>query len=114
MSTDAELTGLDVPALLHEALGTAGGARSTLFGDGAVAAAIAAEGVPPGALTFLAAMVRAGGVPEAVKVCGPPARPWLEAARGLPEAEEDLAKWLEAVAVIASARRASARPDRSP
>jgi hypothetical protein len=114
-ATDADLAALDVPALLRT--GLPGDPR--LFADGAIAGALAAGRleVLPRSLTFLAEIVRRGGVayaatlpeplptPEATEL----ARTWLAAAAevtGLPQLELSAAtaRWLDAVALIVNAR----------
>jgi hypothetical protein len=170
--TDRELAELDVPALLRAGLadraGLAGRARlaggggpagggglagsaglagghgpaGVLFGDGAIAAAIAADrlGVQPRSLTFLAEVVRRGGIGYASALAEPLpgadrtalARSWLAAVdppsperdaaepeRDAPSPERDaaecdrsdeFARWLDAVAVILGLRQHSAPP----
>ncbi len=144
--TDQELSRLDVPALLRAGFGGASGAsgasgagrpggagdsaRAELFGDGAVAAAIAADrlGVLPRSLTFLAEIVRRGGIGYAATLPEPLpgaertalARSWLaavaESTAGVataavePTADDEFARWLEAVAVILGVRQHSAPP----
>lgn len=109
--TDAELAELDVVTALRAGLG--GAERGALFGDGAVAGAIQLDrgGVLPGSLTFLAAIVRTGGTGYAAELTEPlpipeqteVIRPWLaEAART--DADEQFARWLEAVAAILDLR----------
>jgi hypothetical protein len=115
--SDEELTGLDVPGLIREGLGTLGPGRRELFGDGAVAAAIQADRhrVIPRSITFLAEVVRRGGVRYAAELPEPLpqpaqaelARQWLGAAHDLPEVDEELARWLDAVAVILDVRQRS-------
>jgi hypothetical protein len=113
MTADAEL---DIPALLRAGL-TEESARRTLFGDGAVGAAIVLDGlhVIPRSLTYLASVVRAGGVRVAAGLPEPlpePAqtaavRPWLAAAADTVttvDGDEHVARWLEAVATIVTAR----------
>jgi hypothetical protein len=136
--TDQELSRLDVPALLRAGFGGAadaagagrpGGAgdsaRAELFGGGAVAAAITADrlGVLPRSLTFLAEIVRRGGVGYAATLPEPLpgaertalARSWLAAVAGstagaATAAGDEFARWLEAVAVILGVRQHSAPP----
>jgi hypothetical protein len=138
--TDRELAELDVPALLRAVLaggaGPAGGAASAggggsageLFGDGAIAAAIAADrlGVQPRSLTFLAEVVRRGGIGYASTLPEPLpgadrtalARSWLAAVdTAAPERDaaalgrsDEFARWLDAVAVILGLRQHSAPP----
>ncbi|NJC69066.1 hypothetical protein HC031_04910 [Planosporangium thailandense] len=120
--TDRELADLDVPALLRHGLAAGGPANAELFGDARIAAAIAADraGVRPRSLAFLAEVVRRGGIGYAAQLPEPLpgaartalARAWLTAATGAsgPDADEDFARWLEAVAVILGVRQRSARP----
>ena len=91
---------------------------STALADGrytaetAVAAAIQANrlGVQPRSLTFLAEIVRRGGVSYAARLPEPMPttdqsallRPWLNASG---EQDEALARWLDAVALALDARR---------
>ncbi|MFF9645751.1 hypothetical protein [Kitasatospora aureofaciens] len=114
--SDARLAELDVEVLLRFGLPAAGPHRSTLFGDGAVAAAITVDrlGVMPRALVFLGEVVRSGGtrfaagLPEPLP--GPAAtvaRGWLEAAAMVVgDATGDLlvARWLDAVAAVLALR----------
>jgi hypothetical protein len=121
--TDRELADLDVPALLRDGLTAAGPGGGELFGDGRIAAAIAADrlGVRPRSLTFLAEVVRRGGIAYAAGLPEPLpsaertalARDWLEAAivaTADPRADEEFARWLDAVAVILGVRQHSAPP----
>jgi hypothetical protein len=130
--TDRELADLDVPALLRDGLaaGGAGAARSELFGGGGVAAAIAADrlGVRPRSLTFLAEVVRRGGIEYGARLPEPLpgaeraalARAWLTAASAGAgtgagagtDADEEFARWLEAVAVVLGVRQHAAPPPR--
>ncbi|MFI9162937.1 hypothetical protein [Kitasatospora aureofaciens] len=114
--SDARLAELDVEVLLRFGLPAAEPHRSTLFGDGAVAAAITVDrlGVMPRAVVFLGEVVRSGGtrfaagLPEPLP--GPAAavaRGWLEAAAMVVEdATGDLlvARWLDAVAAVLALR----------
>jgi hypothetical protein len=150
MRTDQELGGLDVPALISAGLGGAGPARDALFGEGAVAAAIAADrlAVRPRSLVFLAEVVRRGGLHYAAELpeplpgaertalvrdwlaaTKPPAEPATEDAAEPPDgsatedaaepaakpsaafgADEEFARWLEAVAVLLGLRQHSGPP----
>jgi hypothetical protein len=113
--TDDDLARMDVLTALRDGLGTSGPASRVLFGDGAIAAAITADrlGVLPRSLTFLAEIVRCGGVAYAAdlqEALPTPAQAalahsWLGAACDLPEVDEAGARWLEAVATILEARR---------
>jgi hypothetical protein len=118
---DRELADLDVAALLSAGLTTSGAARSALFGDGTIAAAVAADrlGVQPRSLTFLAEVVRRGGVGYAAGLPEPLpgaeraelARTWLTAAAGAgPGAGGEFARWLDGVAVILGLRQHAAPP----
>ena len=118
--TDAELALLDVPELLRAGLGESAPGRGALFGDGAVAAAIALDGVDVVArsVTFLAEIVRSGGTRYAAELPEPlprPAqadvlRPWLAVAAAVPDvSDEQVGRWLEAVAAVL-ALRAGSRP----
>ncbi|WP_035849356.1 hypothetical protein [Kitasatospora azatica] len=118
--TDAELAELDVPVLLRFGLGADGPHRRALFGEGAVAAALLADRqeVQPRSLTFLAEVVRAGGVRYATGLPEPLptpaatalARQWLDAAAMVttdPTGDALAARWLDAVAAILELRRGS-------
>ncbi|MGW4895476.1 hypothetical protein ACWEQL_24895 [Kitasatospora sp. NPDC004240] len=120
---EEEMRALDVPTMLRYGLAFPGPYRSGLFGDGAVAAALAAAdlGVLPRSLTFLAGVVRAGGARYAAELAEPLpggaasrlARDWLTAAATTAtttEADQLLARWLEAVAEILGMRRAARPP----
>jgi hypothetical protein len=112
-TTDDQLLDLDVPAAI-----TAG----RLSGEPVVAAAIRADrlGVLPRSLTFLAEVVRRGGVAVAAALPEPLPTPdqsalvrtWLTAADHLerPAAgagdDQRFARWLDAVAAVLHARRA--------
>ena len=121
--TDEELARLDLPDLLRRGLVdvAAGPARRALFGDGAVSAAITLDrfDVLPRSLTFLAAIVRAGGVGYAAELAEPlPApvaaeavRGWLRVAADAPTDDAAVARWLDAVAVVIDLRRRSRRDD---
>lgn len=120
--TDAELAVLDVPELLSAGLGDGAAGRGELFGDGAVAAAIALDetGVVPRSVSFLAQIVRSGGTAYAAELAEPlpraeqsaVIRPWLTTAAALPAVfDEQVARWLEAVAAVL-ALRAGARQAR--
>ena len=117
--TDIELAETDVPALLLSGLPH----DPRVFSDGVIAAAIAAGrlDVQPRSLTFLAEIVRRGGIefattlpeplptPEATEL----ARSWIEAAAQVQWADKfeggnTLARWLDAMATVLSARRSRA------
>jgi hypothetical protein len=112
---DSDLVQVDVLEALRDGLGTSGPAHRFLFGDAAIAAAIAADRlhVYPRSLTFLAEIVRRGGIryaadleealptPEQAAL----AHGWLDAVRDLPAADDACARWLDAVAMILAARR---------
>ncbi|MEU6235206.1 hypothetical protein [Kitasatospora sp. NPDC047058] len=116
--TDDELRQLDVPALLRYGLAFAGPHRAALFGEGAVAAALAADrlGVFPRSVSFLAEVVRRGGARYAAGLTEPLpgaeptllAREWLSSAAATvttTEGDQLLARWLDAVAEILGLRR---------
>lgn len=126
--TDAQLAELDVAAMLRQGLADVDGiAARALFGDGAVAAAIVLDrlDVLPRSITYLAEVVRRGGLryagalPEPLPAPGPAqiARSWLAAAK---ETSDDLhgsyrmATWWEAVAAILGMRRATSGGLRTP
>jgi len=113
---DAELAGLDVPQLLRSGLPS----DPRLYADGAIAAALAADrlGVEPRSITYLAEIVRRGGIEFASTLPDPLPTPeqtelaksWIDAAAEVRWADgfeggEALARWLDAVAVVLSARR---------
>ncbi|MDI6411835.1 hypothetical protein QLX52_23810 [Streptomyces albus] len=119
-TTDAELRTYDVSLLLRYGLTPDGAHRTALFGDGAVAAALAVEeaGVLPRALTYLAEVVRRDGLRRAALLPEPlPGRAatalageWLTAASSVLgptdlEGEERVARWLETVATLLALRR---------
>lgn len=123
--TDEELRALDIPLTLRYGLTLGGAHRSTLFGDGSVAAALVAEesGVEPGGMAFLGEVVRRGGLARAVELPEPlvgeeaarVAHEWLVTARSVvkeddTDAEETVARWLEAATAIMALRRAAAGP----
>ena len=117
--TDVELAELDVAELLAAGLGDGAAGRGALFGDGAVAAAIALDrvGVLPRSVTFLAEVVRSGGAGYAAELVEPlpraeqteVIRPWLAVA--VAADDEQAARWLEAVAAVLAVR-ANARQAR--
>jgi hypothetical protein len=116
--TDAELAQLDLPAMLRSGLGRPDSdERRSLFGDGAVGAAVILDSqqVIPRSLTYLAELVRAGGTRRAANLTEPlpepeqteTIRPWLDAAADTASTvddDEDVALWLEAVASIVALR----------
>lgn len=113
--TDEQLRTVDVPAELAVAL-RAGRAPA---GEVTVAAALAAErhDVRPRSLTFLAEVIRRGGLGYAVTLPEPLPEPeqaalasnWLTAAASVedpgPTHDETVARWLENVALVLAARR---------
>ncbi|MEU1668049.1 hypothetical protein ABZ547_31640 [Streptomyces sparsogenes] len=115
--TDEELLALDVPLMIRYGLMFGGAHRTALFGDGAIAAALAAErlGVLPRSVAYLGEVVRRGGTRMAAELPEPLpggeaaalARDWLGAAapgvRGVAE-DETVARWLEAVAAVLELR----------
>ncbi|MFE4356759.1 hypothetical protein [Kitasatospora sp. NPDC056800] len=114
--SDSRLAELDVEILLRFGLPHPGPHRSTLFGDGAVAAAITVDrlGALPRALAFLGETVRAGGTRFAAALPEPlpgpaatVARGWLEAAAMVvqdPTGDQLVARWLDAVAAVLALR----------
>ncbi|MFF1355725.1 hypothetical protein [Streptomyces sp. NPDC058297] len=115
---DEVLAATDVPTLLRHGL-TRETFRTALFGDGAIAAAVTLDrlGVLPRSVTYVAKIVRAGGLEYAAGLAEPlPSREasaclqdWLETAAqagGAPGDEARAARWLETVAEIVSMRRA--------
>ena len=100
LRTDEEAVLADVPALL----------AAGRFADALVPAALQADRleVIPRSLTFLAEIVRRGGVGYAAQLPEPLptpeqtdlVRPWLR-----PADDERLARWLDGVAAIIEARR---------
>jgi hypothetical protein len=110
--------------LLRDGLGTSGSTHAELFGDARITAAIAADraGVQPRSLTFLAEVVRRGGIDYAAQLPEPLpgaeraalARSWLTAATAAPgpDADVELARWLEAVAVVLGVRQHATSPPR--
>jgi hypothetical protein len=126
--TDAELAELDVAAMLRHGLADLDGpAGQALFSEGAVAAAIVLDQLEalPRSVTYLAEVVRHGGLRYALQLPEPlPApsqaeivRSWLTAAE---EASDDIdgdrrmARWCEAVASILAMRRATSEGLRTP
>ncbi|GAB7109102.1 hypothetical protein JCM4814A_74160 [Streptomyces phaeofaciens JCM 4814] len=117
--TDDELAGLDIAALLRYGLTAAPGPlRTSLFGDGAVGAAVLLDraGTEPRSVAYLADTVRAGGPAHAAALPEPLPRPpaaalvreWLEAAASVapgPEAGDTAARWLRSVATIMEVRQ---------
>jgi hypothetical protein len=114
--TDAELAGLDVPELLRSGLPH----DPRVYAEGAIAAAVAADrlGVLPRSITFLAEIVRRGGIEYATTLPEPLPRPdqaelarsWLDAAAEVRWADavaggNAMARWLDAVALVLSSRR---------
>jgi hypothetical protein len=101
--TDEQLVAIDVPEML--------GSTEGWFADVAVAAAIQADrfDVQPRSLTFLAEIVRRGGLDYAARLAEPLptaeqselVRSWLAAAHD----EVLFARWLDAVGAILLARR---------
>ncbi|MFI2203865.1 hypothetical protein ACH47Z_24415 [Streptomyces sp. NPDC020192] len=118
---DEVLAATDIGMLLRYGL-TQDTFHTALFGDGAVAAAVTLDrlGVLPRSVTFLAEIVRSGGLAYAAALPEPlpspePAellRDWLTGAAqtaATPEAEIRAARWLDAVAEIIALRRAVRR-----
>lgn len=115
--TDDELATLDVAALLRYGIGFGGSHRTTLFGDGAVSAAVVLDrqGVLPRAVAFLATVVRSGGTGYAATLPEPVpgdaasqlVRGWLQSAAPLVrtvDGDQDVARWLESVAALMALR----------
>ncbi|RZS30562.1 hypothetical protein EV193_11683 [Herbihabitans rhizosphaerae] len=118
--TDAELAQLDLPSLVREGLAEADAespVRKELFGEGAVAGAVLLDRVDtqPRSVSFLAPIARSGGARYVADLPEPlptPAqteiiRPWLTAAADTvsgSDGDEQLARWLEAVAAILAVR----------
>jgi hypothetical protein len=116
--TDDQMEALDIDTLVIDGIRSPA-ARARLFGEGAVAAAIKTDrsGTEPRSLTFLAEIVRRGGIAYASRLPEPLvtpeqsalARDWLAAAlRGEAE-DQTLARWLDAVAAILTMRREARR-----
>jgi hypothetical protein len=113
-----DLAAVDLGTLLRSGLTGETAARRSLFGEGAVGAAIRSDraGVQPRSLSYLAEIVRRGGLAFAAGLTDPLpapeqaelARDWLAAVAGTGQ-DELFARWLDAVAAIVAARRA-ARP----
>lgn len=120
--TEDELAGLDIAALLRYGLTAAPGPlRTSLFGDGAVGAAVLLDraGTEPRSVAYLADTVRAGGPAHAAALAEPLPRPeaaalvreWLQAAASVtsgssgPETGDTAARWLRSVATIIEVRR---------
>ena len=74
-TTDEELRALDIPLLIRYGLTLGGAHRTALFGDGAVAAALAAEDhhVYPRGVAYLGEVVRRGGIAAAAELARAPA-----------------------------------------
>lgn len=115
--TDDELAALDITVLLRFGLPTEGAMRTSLFGDGAIGAAVTLDrlGVVPRAVAFLARIVRSGGLSYAADLEAPfpveeasrTVREWLAAAQTVARDvtdEDTVARWLEAVAAIMAMR----------
>ena len=118
-TTDQQLLALDLGAVIADGLTAQAPAQARrLFAEGAVAAAIHADAadVLPRSLTFLAEIVRRGGIayaaglPSALPAPEPAAlaQSWIAAALPAGDAST-FARWLDAVAAIVEVRR-SVRP----
>ncbi|MGX1671254.1 hypothetical protein [Streptomyces sp. NPDC055400] len=118
---DEVLAATDVPTLLRHGLAR-DTFRTALFGDGAIAAAVTLDrlGVVPRSVTYVAEIVRAGGLAYTAALPEPlPSREasaylrdWLETAAQAVQAPGDetrAARWLETVAQIVAMRRAGRR-----
>ncbi|MFD7610440.1 hypothetical protein [Streptomyces sp. NPDC059828] len=116
---DEMLADTDIEVLLRHGL-SRDAFRTMLFGDGAIAAAVTLDrlGVLPRSVSYVAKIVRAGGLTYAAGLAEPlpsgPAsaclRDWLEAAAqvgGAPDAEARAARWLDTVADLIGLRRGS-------
>ncbi|GHI06967.1 hypothetical protein AQI88_34410 [Streptomyces cellostaticus] len=114
---DDLLATTDVAVLLRYGL-TQDAFRTALFGDGAIAAAVTLDrlGVAPRSVSYVAKVVRAGGLRYAAELPEPLPSPeasallrdWLETAAQLadgPEGEARVARWLDTVAEITGLRR---------
>ncbi|WP_317443909.1 hypothetical protein [Streptomyces collinus] len=114
---DEVLATTDVAVLLRYGL-TQDAFRTALFGDGAVAAAVTLDrlGVVPRSVSYVAKVVRAGGLRYAAALPEPlPSREasarlraWLETAAQLAdtsEGETRTARWLDTVAELLGLRR---------
>ncbi|MFD7922363.1 hypothetical protein ACFV3R_24455 [Streptomyces sp. NPDC059740] len=122
--TETELRALALPPLLRGGLPPGSPGRTALFGEGAVAGALTLGdlGVLPRSVAFLAKVVRSGGVRYAADLSEPlpreeaatVVRGWLtEAAAVAPqglEGDEEVARWLEAVAAVMELRLTSGPP----
>jgi len=113
LRTDDQFAAVDVAAAIAAGLRSPDPARQLVTGCAAPAAAQAARaGVLPGSLTFLAEIVRRGGIGYAAQLPEPlPTpeqsaliRPWLGAAAATAGADEAFARWLDAVATVVDAR----------
>ncbi|MFJ3952341.1 hypothetical protein ACIPXV_20190 [Streptomyces libani] len=115
--TDDELATLDVTALLRYGIGFGGPHRTTLFGDGAVGAAVVLDRqrVLPRAVAFLAEVVRSGGAGYAAALPEPVpgdaaaqlVRGWLQSAASVVrtvEGDQDVARWLRSVSTLMALR----------
>ena len=118
--TDDQLATYDLPALLRFGLAHDGAQRRTLFGQGAVAAAVLVDRhhLPARSLAYLAQVVRAGGVryaaglpqPLSTPAAGELARQWLQAAAAVTTdvaGDELAARWLDAAAAVLHLRQAN-------
>lgn len=118
--TDDELRQLDFAALLRFGLPAKGRMRAALFGEGIVGAAVTLDrlGVFPRSVSFLAKVVRSGGVAYAAELDAPlpgeeptrTARDWLVSASAVARTVDDdetVARWFEAVSAVMALRRAT-------
>lgn len=110
LQTEDELLAVDVPAVIATAMSTAEPARQLLIGAAVPAALQAARsGARARSMSFLAEIVRRGGITFAANLAEPLPGPeqtklirtWLVAARGN---DQVFADWLDAVATVLEAR----------
>ena len=125
---DATLRTLDVASALTAAMSSSPGTRAVSLAEAAVAGALQLEDlrVGPNPVDFLAACVRAMGLPDARLLPEPlvGAHPtaivhtWMTAACPSPEPDvardEAFARWLETVASVLRSRRTFVRRARTP
>ncbi|MBT2400526.1 hypothetical protein J7E89_32365 [Streptomyces sp. ISL-100] len=118
--TDDDCARLDTTRMLRYGIPAEGPHRTALFGDGAIGAAVTLDrlGVLPRSVSFLAKVVRSGGVRYAAQLpellpsqdATDTVRGWLEAAGTVArpvQGDETTARWLESVAELIGLRRNS-------